>query len=93
MESSYFHIFPKCISAVWNVVSARIWSWVAVSISSNDDRYTKSASICMYDRILFYSGGPRTNQYSYVTVTKNDVGMYVCMYVKLPIQNDLHMFI
>ena len=44
-ENNWIHTFPKGISAMWNAVSSRIWTRIAVSISYDDNHYTTGTYI------------------------------------------------
>ena len=54
-ENNWIHTFPKGISAMWNAVSSRIWTRVAVSISYDDNHYTKGTSCLVIPTSWRYS--------------------------------------
>ena len=47
-ENNWIHTFHKDISAMWNAISCRIWTRVAVSISDGDNYYATSTIVFIY---------------------------------------------
>ena len=85
-----FILFPRVlVLCEMQLVSSRIWTRVAVSISYDDNHYTTGTSMNSCYRILF--SNLKQKEYSIISsrVISSHMGS---MYIKTPYMNGLHLF-